>query len=132
MSNISASWYPFAEVAGPTVLQKEKFEPFFTIVSFSFDVVMAILFCLAESLLYIFVVNDAIASSLGGSTIGCSAGTCVTLGFTLFWLLLTVLFPAILFWVEFKVLVLIDVLFCSSFVEVLLAEYFVVVSLFLF
>ena len=67
-----------------SLLQKEKFVPFFTIVSFSFEVVMAILFCLAESLLYILVVKDAIASSFGGSTIGCSVGTCVTLESTLF------------------------------------------------
>ena len=49
LSKISASWYPLVEVAGPTVVQKEKVEPLGITVSFIEEQVILILFCLALS-----------------------------------------------------------------------------------
>ena len=63
-SKISASWYPLLLVAWPTVWQKEKVEPFLTVVPFKVLQVILMLFCLAESLEYIFVEKVAISSSL--------------------------------------------------------------------
>ena len=53
-----------SEVAFPTVLQKEKVAPVLTVVLFNVLQVILILFCLEESLEYIFVENVASCSSL--------------------------------------------------------------------
>lgn len=49
---------------GPIVLQKENVSPFLTVVPFNLEQVIDILFCLEESVEYIFVENVAKISSL--------------------------------------------------------------------
>ena len=59
----SAFLYPLLVVAFPTVLENENVLSFSTIVSFNVEQVIVILFCLLLSLVYIFVVKDAISVS---------------------------------------------------------------------